>query len=188
MNKLQLSLLVVFALAGVFGTAHGQRSTTEEKPDVSDKALITKTTPALDSVSALYKEIATMDEAVFGAFNSCDIEKYKSFFTESTEFYHDKDGVQVGIQKQEESLAKLCSSGWRVRRELVAASLEVYPIPIYGAIGLGTHRFYETKKEEGAKEKLVGIAKFMVVWQRTGEQWKAVRVISYDHQPATAAK
>ena len=184
MKDLKFSLFVAIALACLPTAAQGQRSSPEEKPDVSDKALITKATPGLESASALYKEIAAMDGAVFGAFNGCDIENYKSFFADDTEFYHDKEGLQIGTQKQGESLAKLCSSGWKARRELLPGSLEVYPIPNYGAIGLGTHRFYETKKEEGAKEKLVGIAKFMVLWQRSGGQWKAARVISYDHRPA----
>jgi hypothetical protein len=163
----------------------GQRPSPEEKPDMSDKALITKATPVIESASPLYKEIAAMDAAVFGAFNNCDIEKYKALFTREAEFYHDKAGLSVGIEKQGESLQKLCSSAWKSRRELVSGSFEVYPIPNYGAIGLGTHRFYEAKKEEGATEKLVGIAKFLVVWHKQqDDQWKAARVISYDHRPA----
>lgn len=81
-----------------------------------------------------------------------------------------------------ESLNNLCKSEYRVRRELVAGSLEVYPINNYGAVEIGVHRFYETGK--GQKEKLVGIAKFVHIWQKKDGEWKISRVISYDHKPA----
>lgn len=61
-----------------------------------------------DSSSELYKEIAAMDEALFQAFNSCDIEKYKSFLTDDLEFYHDKGELTKGRELEEQSLKKLC--------------------------------------------------------------------------------
>lgn len=138
----------------------------------------------VDANSELYKEIAAMDDALFGAFNRCDLEQFKEIFTDDIEFYRDKDGLAVGVQKQVEAVDKFCRSHWRVRRELVPGSMEIHPIPNFGAVQWGTHRFYETKKPDG-KEKLVGIAKFLHVWQKTNNRWKVRRIISYDHHAAT---
>ena len=61
-------------------------------------------------------------------------------------------------------------------RELVPGSLEVYPLPSYGAIQVGTHRFLHPQ-EPGS----IGQARFIHVWQKTDGAWKLRRVISYDH-------
>lgn len=144
------------------------------------------TQPAPDASAAqnLFNEIAAADAALFGAFNSRDVEKFKALLTEDLEFYHDKDGFSKSRESEVKSFEALCRQPMRVRRELVAGSLEVFPIPNYGATQLGTHRFYET--EPGREEKLVGIARFLHVWQKKDGEWKLARVISYDHKPATA--
>jgi hypothetical protein len=70
---------------------------------------------------------------------------------------------------------------YTVRRALVPGTLKVYPIPNYGGVEEGSHWFYETEKSK--TEKLVGVAKFMIVWKQTGTKWQVSRAISYDHQP-----
>jgi Domain of unknown function (DUF4440) len=57
--------------------------------------------------------------------------------------------------------------------------LTVYPIPGYGAIEIGTHRFYE--KKAGKDDVASGEAKFMHIWQNNDGAWKVTRVISYAH-------
>ena len=42
---------------------------------------------------SIYNEIAHMDSVVFTAFNTRDVEKFKSLFAEDLEFYHDKGGL-----------------------------------------------------------------------------------------------
>lgn len=59
-------------------------------------------------------------------------------------------------------------------------SLEIYPIPGYGAVEIGVHHFYATEK--GQQEHLTGTAKFVHVWQKKNGEWKISRVISYDHR------
>ena len=77
-----------------------------------------------------------------------------------------------------EAARKLCG---KQRRELVPGTLEVYPIPGYGAIEVGAHRFYHPK--EGTTEEVGGTvaAKFLHVWQNKDGEWKITRVISYAH-------
>jgi hypothetical protein len=59
----------------------------------------------------------------------------------------------------------------------VQGSVEVCPINNYGAVQTGEHRFYLTQK--GQKEALDGIGKFVMLWRRTGDEWRVARVISY---------
>ena len=127
----------------------------------------------------LHDRIAALDAAMFDAYNRCDIDKVGTFFTEDLEFYHEKGGLTL---TRDASLAlmkkNLCAGGgYHVRRELVQGSVEVRAINNYGAVQTGEHRFYLTQK--GRKEALDGIGKFVMLWRRTGDEWRVSRVISY---------
>jgi len=69
----------------------------------------------------------------------------------------------------------------KVRRELVEGSLKVYPIPNYGAMAVGEHRFYLT--QSGQTEKLDGIGTFTNLWQLKDGEWRMSRVFSYGFRP-----
>jgi ketosteroid isomerase-like protein len=127
----------------------------------------------------LYDQVAALDAALFDAYNRCDIDKVGTFFSEDLEFYHEKGGLTVTRDATLAVMKKnLCSGdGYHVRRELVTASMEVRPIKDYGAVQTGEHRFYLTQK--GQKEALDGIGKFVMLWRRTGDEWRVARVISY---------
>ena len=126
----------------------------------------------------LYDTIAHMDSLMFQAFNTRNLDKIKTFFSEDLEFYHDLGGV-THYEQNMESFKRTFGSERRVRRELVASTLEVYPINDYGAVETGTHRFYST--EAGQQEKLSSEAKFVQVWKRNNAGWKITRIISYGH-------
>lgn len=126
----------------------------------------------------LYDTIARMDSILFAAFNNRDLEKIKTLFTSDLEFYHDLGGV-TNYDQNMASFKKSFENERKVRRELVKGSLKVYPIKDYGAVEIGTHRFYGTEK--GQQEKLGSEAKFCMVWKREGGNWKISRVISYGH-------
>jgi ketosteroid isomerase-like protein len=137
--------------------------------------------PKTDAPAAkeLYERIASLDAALFEAYNACDIDKVGMFFTEDLEFYHEKGGLAV-TRKSTLDLMKtnLCGENSnKVRRELVRGSLEVHPINNYGAVQTGEHRFYLTQK--GQKEKLDGIGKFVMLWQKRDGEWKISRVVSF---------
>lgn len=124
----------------------------------------------------LYKEIARMDSILFNAFNTRDIDKFKTLFTEDLEFFHDKGGLTnyehtVGFLQ---STAKLNN---QLRRELVKGSLEVFPIPGYGAMEIGAHTFCHV--ENGKQD--CGTFKFVQIWQNKNGEWKISRVVSYGH-------
>ena len=134
------------------------------------------------SPKALSDQIASLDAALFEAYNACNLDKVGTFFTEDLEFYHEKGGLVLTRDGSLEIMRKnLCGGGNRVRRELVQGSLEVHPINNYGAVQTGEHRFYLT--QPGQKEKLDGIGKFVMLWRKKGGEWRISRVISYGFRP-----
>ena len=133
--------------------------------------------PAMEE---LPRTLAALDGALFDSFNRCDLEKFASFFIDDVEFYHDKGGLTLSRRSLVESVKNnICG---KVRREVVAGSVEAHPIPGYGAVQMGVHRFYEVGAKQGSGP--VGVAKFIHLWQHKDGAWKITRVISYDHGPA----
>jgi hypothetical protein len=124
----------------------------------------------------LYKEIEHMDSVMFNAFNSRDLETFKTLFTEDLEFYHDRGGL-TGYDHTIDFLKTTKEANSELKRELVKGSLQVYPIPGYGAMEIGSHTFCHP--ENGKID--CGTFKFVHVWKKVGSSWKISRVISYDH-------
>ena len=50
--------------------------------------------------------------------------------------------------------------------------------PLSAVVELGTHRFCELEGDH-----CMGIARFVQVWKRDGDTWKATRIISFGHRP-----
>ena len=126
----------------------------------------------------LYDTIAYMDSIFFTAFNMRNLDKVKGLLSEDLEFYHDLGGV-TNYNQNIDAFTRTFESERKVRRELIKASLEIYPIKDYGAAETGIHRFYATEK--GQQEKLSSEAKFVHVWQKKDGKWKISRIISYGH-------
>ena len=128
------------------------------------------------SPDSLYQEIARLDSVLFDAFNRRDIETFKALFAEDLEFYHDKGGL-TDLNYTINSMKEVAKRADGLRRDLVKGSMEVYPIPGYGAMQMGSHTFCHT---EGGKLDC-GTFKFAHVWKKTDKGWKITRVISYGH-------
>ena len=128
----------------------------------------------------LFRTIASLDDAVFDAYNRCDLVKFGAFFADDLEFYHDKGGLTRSRQSVVESVEKnICG---KVRRELIAGTLEVYPMDGYGAVEIGAHRFCDSKAKRC--DETSGVAKFVHLWQNKDGAWTITRVISFDHGPS----
>jgi len=131
---------------------------------------------ASPSANELYDTIERMDSVLFTAFNNRDTTQFKEMFTSDLEFYHDKGGLTY----YPETIAFMRSTAKTnngLRRDLVKGSLEVYPIPGYGAMEIGAHTFCHM--ENGKRD--CGTFKFVHIWQHKDGKWKITRVVSYGH-------
>lgn len=124
----------------------------------------------------LFDEIRRLDAEEFARFNAHDLGGTMSFFAEELEFYHDKDGLLSRAQVNE-GFTRLFAQNNGMRRELVPGTLEVYPIPGYGALEKGRHRFCHV--ENGRDD--CGVFEFVQIWRKSGERWKVTRAFSYGH-------
>ncbi|XQU17221.1 nuclear transport factor 2 family protein [Stenotrophomonas pavanii] len=103
----------------------------------------------------LRAQIRQADTQLFAAaFEACDADKAAAMTTEDMEFFHDKDGKSASNREDfRRSVASLCDStrkgGWRLRRERVEPSLQVFPLHDERALEIGDHRFYERGKGRG---------------------------------------
>ena len=131
-----------------------------------------------DSLSTrkLYEEIGRMDSVLFNAFNTRDVAMFASLFTKDLEFYHDKGGL-TGYDYTMNFMKDVVKNNNGLRRDLVKGSMEVYPIPGYGAMEIGSHTFCHL--ENGKQD--CGTFKFVHIWQKKDGLWKISRVVSYDH-------
>ena len=136
-----------------------------------------------EDVKKLRSEILHLDSLFWKAYNTCDLDSFETFLTEDLEFYHDKGGLTTTLATLMESAknGRCSNENWRLRREVIEGSLNVYPLNNYGAILSGDHVFYII---ENGEERLDGKAKFTHVWQLKDNKWKMSRVLSYDHRPA----
>jgi hypothetical protein len=139
-------------------------------------ALSAQVVLAQNNDQALFKAIGHMDSVMFNAFNTQDLAVLKTVFAENLEFYHDKGGL-TNYSVSMENFKKVFQNNPGLHRELVKGTMEVYPIPGYGAIEMGEHRF--SHMENGKEE--VAVFKFTHVWQFKNNEWKATRVVSVGH-------
>ncbi len=129
----------------------------------------------------LFRKLAALDGELFGAYNSCDLDGFATFFAEDVEFYHDKGGATRGRATLIDSLKKnICG---KTRRDLVPGTLEVHPMDGYGALQIGAHRFCDAQAK-ACDGTAGGVARFIHLWENRDGSWKITRVISYDHAPA----
>ncbi len=142
-------------------------------------AIIFVVTPATAETGtaddALTHNIKDLDAKVFDAYNRCDLEAFKSYFTPTVEFYHDQGGATFDRATVVENTKKyICG---KVRRELLPSTFKVYPIKGYGAIEEGEHIFCQVKSGQ-----CEGAAKFTMIWENDNGDWKLTRVLSYGHR------
>jgi hypothetical protein len=128
------------------------------------------------SGAELSKEIMQSDSLLFNAFNKRDTSLFKEFFTKDLEFFHDEGGL-TGFEHTINFMRTTTLKNNDLRRDLIDGFSEVYPIPGYGAIQIGKHRFCHT---ENSKQDC-GTFKFVHIWFYKDGKWKISRVVSYDH-------
>ena len=143
-------------------------------------------TPGAAPASAeLVATLAAKDEALFDAVFGCKLDVLATLVDDDFEFLHDKHGQTSNSGAQFlKDIATGCEgqkagTNFQARRELVPGTMTVHVLNKYGAMQMGTHRFYAIVA--GQPDRLTETGKFIDVWKNEGAAWKLSRVISYDH-------
>lgn len=136
--------------------------------------------------AALKSEIIAADNALFdAAFNTCDLATLSKMFTKDVSFVHDKWGQ---IAKNKKELLKVFKNScerqakgidFKARRELLTQSVEIHALNNFGALEIGTHRFFAINKDKSEKETETG--KFYIVWKKEDGIWKMAQTVSFAH-------
>lgn len=145
---------------------------------------------ALPEGPALREEVRAADDRFFALFFDarCHPAELRAMLADDVEMYHDKGGVvatsaaQFMADYEKSCAARAAPDAWRSRRELVPDSLKVDPVPGFGAIEDGDHRFYERRGD--GPERLAGLAHFTQLWVKTDSGWKLKRIFSFAHRAA----
>jgi hypothetical protein len=120
----------------------------------------------------LYRTIVKLDSTFFQAYNNCDLVTQERFYSDSIEFFHDKSGLETSKEKILASTKKyICG---KVTRELVKGSMEVSPLPGYGAVELGEHMFHNNQEKNDTPHA----SKFVIIWRNNNGKWTITKIIS----------
>lgn len=133
--------------------------------------------------SDLFDILRQKDSELFKqGFDECDLSVSEKLLSKDLEFYHDKGGIDKGIDTFLKTMREgLCREGSnKIRRHLIEKSLKVFPMfdngELYGAIQMGQHGFAPEGQQLEGKP-----ARFVHLWLLENGQWKIARVLSYDH-------
>ncbi len=135
----------------------------------------------VNAATKLSSVIRQQDAQLFAAFNHCEPEKWRQYLDKDIEFYQDNDDPTFSRTELEKAFLDRCKDGRGANliREFVPQGHEVHPIQGVGAVQFGTHRFL-LKQEDGSFTE-VARPRFVHLWKKENEQWRVIRVISYDH-------
>lgn len=141
----------------------------------------------LNPTDSLYQVVAMHDSLLYdAAFNIRDGEELKKYLSDDLEFYHDKGGL---IATSNNDLIIGFNRNWEKmragqkkfqRRELIKGSIEIFSLAGFGAMVIGKHNFYEYYDNE--EEVFDSTAQYITIWHNADGQWKAKRIVSYDHR------
>lgn len=120
--------------------------------------------------------VMRLDRELFDAFNARVLDRMMRSFAPDLEFFHDKEGLQT-YDVVRDAFAKLFAQDNGMHREVVPGTVEVYPLPGYGALETGRHRFCH--REDG--KEICATFSFAIVWRQHDGKWEAARVLSYGH-------
>lgn len=124
----------------------------------------------------LFNTIYGLDSALFVAFNEKDVPSFVNYLDSSLEFYHDQTGL-TNLSYNINAFTRIAKEVPDLKRTLLFETLEVYPIPNYGAVQIAQHKFCHL--ENGKMD--CAVFKFIHVWKKTETGWKITRIISVDH-------
>jgi hypothetical protein len=132
---------------------------------------------AAPAPNPLFQKMLALDAALFDSFNKCsdpaEFSNHAAFFAPDVEFFHDLGGQTLGADAlMVNTRNNVCG---KFRRELDIKTFRVFPIPGYGAMTFGTHRFCHTPTT------CEGVGEFATVWREKEGVWQVTRALSYAH-------
>lgn len=142
-------------------------------------------TPGAVATPEMVEALEAKDRELFGAVFGCKPDLLVPMVVDDFEFLHDKHGMTATSGAQFiASIRDMCEGqktgrNFRARRELVPGSMTTHALDKYGAMQMGTHRFYAL--QPGKPDQLTETGRFIDVWKLDDGAWKLARVISYDH-------
>lgn len=128
--------------------------------------------PCFSQDTALYRTVVHLDSSFFAAYNNCDMATQANFYADTIEFFHDKSGLDTSKQRILANTKKYVCG--KVTRQLVPGSIEVSPLPGYGAVEIGMHQFYNNQE----KDAIPHASRFVIIWKNTSGRWAITKVIS----------
>ncbi|MEX0733594.1 MAG: nuclear transport factor 2 family protein [Steroidobacteraceae bacterium] len=161
------------------------------EPDGPLSAPINLHPGAAPASQELIDALAEKDRQLFDAVFGCQLDMLATLVADDFEFFHDKWGQTANSGQQfVDAIAQGCErqktgSDFKARRELVPESMTVHVLNNYGAMQMGTHRFFALR--QGQPDRLTETGKFIDLWKNDNGTWKLARVISYEHQLADAS-
>ncbi|SRR5258708_6246817 len=156
----KLTIPAFFAIVLTCLSSFSTYAQTQDNPDKNPKT------------QALYNTIVHMDSVYFNAYNSCDMQTQTAIYSDSLEFYHDASGLTTSKTTVLDAIKKnICG---KVTRVLEKGSIEVYPLPNYGAVEMGLHSFINHAENNSMSKP----DKFILIWRFKNDQWQIPRVIS----------
>lgn len=142
-------------------------------------------TPGAVATPEMVATLAEQDRVLFDAAFGCKLDVLAPLIADDFEFLHDKHGMTATSGAQFlDSIRGMCEGqktgqNFRARRELVPGTLTTHALNNFGAMQMGTHRFFAL--QPGKPDLLTETGRFIDVWKLEDGSWKLARVISYDH-------
>lgn len=126
--------------------------------------------------AALLVLVSDLDRRMFEAYNAHDVDRLMTFFAPDLEFFHDTGGL-LDYAQVKAGFTSVFAGNPDIRRDMIAGSMQVYPVNGYGAIQTGQHRFCHT--EVGQSD--CGTFSFLQIWRYADGQWQVTREVSFGH-------
>lgn len=135
------------------------------------------------------KKARELDTALFDAFNHRNSEAMRPFYATDVEFFHDQVGRTLGQDAVIATFRNKFDGDYverhqLVQRVLINDSLQLFPIPGYGLLEVGKHRFTVSSRES-KRVTAVTVGAFLHVIKTLNHAERIELALSYDHITTT---
>jgi Domain of unknown function (DUF4440) len=127
--------------------------------------------------SVVRREILAQDARISDAYNQCRIQTLKAVFANHAELYFADRGVARQLFTYTDTLRRTFCG--KYRREAPAADQQIYTLPDYGAVQIGTQSFCAVDSQPCRGQRM----QFMAIWQLRDGEWRITRLVRYGYAP-----